>query len=328
MQQFSYAFAVGRIRALENRLLTPERLQRMLDASSAEDSYRLLVEAGYGSAGEHHGDFEAQIAVELQRVVDLMAEVSPDPALTDLFFLHFDLHNIKTLYKMRFSVDRVDIALSSLGTLPIEELTASMAERDYTMLSKAFRVAMQKADEEMSESVDPGRLDAWLDQAYYQTIVDIGEQHPDVFARDYFALSADFNNLLLAFRLKAMAQGVEVFNELFLPGGSLPINVVQKVFDTGIATADFAASRFAHALTSAFEEYERTHKLAVLERNRDNSLFKLVAQMDQGPVSIGPVLKYLLAREQEAKAIRLILTGKLNRVNDRLVKERVRELYA
>ena len=328
MQQFSYAFAVGRIRALENRLLTPERLQRMLDASSAEDSYRLLVEAGYGSSGEHQGDFEAQIAVELQRVVDLMAEVSPDPALTNLFFLHFDVHNIKTLYKMRFSVDQVDIALSSLGTLPIEELSASMTEHDYSMLSTAFRTALLKADEEMSESMDPGRLDAWLDQAYYQTIVDIQEQHPDVFASNYFALSADFNNLLLALRLKAMNRDAEVLNELFLPGGSLPLCTVRKVFVTGLTVADFAPSRFAKELTVAFEEYERTRKLAVLERNRDNSLFRLVAQMDQGPVSIGPVLKYLLAREQEAKAIRLILTGKLNRVNDRLIKERVRELYA
>ena len=44
-----YAYATARIRALENKLITPQQYQRMLDAASAEDIVKMLVELGYGA---------------------------------------------------------------------------------------------------------------------------------------------------------------------------------------------------------------------------------------------------------------------------------------
>ena len=329
MSQYRYAFAVGRIRALENKLLTPERLQRMVDATSAEEAYRLLTEAGYGTPGEQVIDFEQQISYELQKVVMLMKELDADPELIDLLYLHYDLHNIKSLYKERFAAEQKVIDLSVLGKIPLETLTKAMSESNYDELPKPFQEKLQKADKEMIDQIDPGRLDAWLDQAYYQTILDASKKHRSVFLKDYFALSADFNNLLMALRLHAMSLDHAIFEELYLPGGSLAISDLTPIFSNELTEKSFAGSRFSKHLISAYHEYKsQGFKLAILEKNRDNFLFKLASETDQGSVSIGPVLRYLLAREQEAKAIRLILTGKLNHVNDKLISERVRELYA
>ena len=43
--------------------------------------------------------------------------------------------------------------------------------------------------------------------------------------------------------------------------------------------------------------------------------------------TIGPILGFLLAREAEAKAIRLIMVGKLNRLPQEKIRERLREMY-
>lgn len=45
-----YAYATARIRAIENRLITSQQYQRMLDAASAEDIIKIA-----GRAGIRHG---------------------------------------------------------------------------------------------------------------------------------------------------------------------------------------------------------------------------------------------------------------------------------
>ena len=43
--------------------------------------------------------------------------------------------------------------------------------------------------------------------------------------------------------------------------------------------------------------------------------------------SIGPLVAYILARENEIKTVRIILSGKQNDFSDDAIRERVREMY-
>ena len=43
--------------------------------------------------------------------------------------------------------------------------------------------------------------------------------------------------------------------------------------------------------------------------------------------SAGPILAYFLARENEIKTVRIILTGKLNNLSDDYIRERLRKMY-
>jgi vacuolar-type H+-ATPase subunit C/Vma6 len=44
-------------------------------------------------------------------------------------------------------------------------------------------------------------------------------------------------------------------------------------------------------------------------------------------MTIFPIVGYLLARDRESKAVRLILTVKRNGLDDGVITERLRELY-
>ena len=41
----------------------------------------------------------------------------------------------------------------------------------------------------------------------------------------------------------------------------------------------------------------------------------------------GPLAAYILARENEIKSVRIILSGKINNLSDDSLRERVREMY-
>mgnify|MGYP000845338050 FL=1 len=65
----------------------------------------------------------------------------------------------------------------------------------------------------------------------------------------------------------------------------------------------------------------------MLEKARDDYLLSLVNGHRHDVMTIFPVVGYYLARDREAKAVRLIITVKRNGLDDNLISERLRELY-
>jgi len=45
------------------------------------------------------------------------------------------------------------------------------------------------------------------------------------------------------------------------------------------------------------------------------------------PFSAGPLVAYVLARENEIKTVRIILTARLNELPEEQIRERIREMY-
>ena len=43
--------------------------------------------------------------------------------------------------------------------------------------------------------------------------------------------------------------------------------------------------------------------------------------------SVGPLAAYIIARENEIKTVRIILTGKQNDFPEEAIRERIREMY-
>jgi len=94
-----YAYATGRIRALETRLIGSARLGRYLEARSADDIGRLLLENGYPAAP----DPEQSLNRELEATYLLVRSLSPDPVMIDTIMMARDFHNLKVMLKA-FSV--------------------------------------------------------------------------------------------------------------------------------------------------------------------------------------------------------------------------------
>ena len=59
----------------------------------------------------------------------------------------------------------------------------------------------------------------------------------------------------------------------------------------------------------------------------DNRIVETIRQQLYNPFTIGPVVAYVLARENEIKTVRIILTGKQNDLPVESIRERVREMY-
>ena len=66
---------------------------------------------------------------------------------------------------------------------------------------------------------------------------------------------------------------------------------------------------------------------SAFERWCDNRIIRTIKPQKYESFTIGPVVAYVIARLNEIKTARIILSGKLNGLTDESIRERVREMY-
>ena len=83
------------LHAMETRLLTPEKVERLLEAASETEARKLLTECGYAEALP----LEEALREHRETLYKELAAAVPDPRLIELFQLKYDYHNIKAILK-------------------------------------------------------------------------------------------------------------------------------------------------------------------------------------------------------------------------------------
>ncbi len=334
MPQSSYAYAVARVRVLEGRLLTKERLARLAEADAPPDALRLLQEFGYGAAAgdiKSPDEYDKLILEELREAYALIERISPDPGLTGLFRLQYDAHNLKVLLKQRLLEDASEEAyLMDVGTVPVDKLKACVLDKRYSILPEPFKAALNALEKSFSSGViDPAAIGRLLDKAVFQEAFRSLNEKPNKFAKAYFAALADFQNVRILLRAKTRNSSKEELAEALLPQGGVPHSRLIAALEMAPEALIKAVSTgpVMRGIQAGLEDYFRTESMAALERRADDYLLDLAKGGKRETLGIGPLIGYLLAREQEAKAVRLVMVAKLNGLDEHVVKERMRELY-
>ena len=95
-----YLTISARVRAMENRLVTRERMERMVEARSDDEAVKVLAECGYEElpALTNRGLDELLSAARAALYRELGGAV-PDKRLVELFQMKYDYHNAKALVK-------------------------------------------------------------------------------------------------------------------------------------------------------------------------------------------------------------------------------------
>ena len=97
IKDIDYLSISTRIRAMENRLLTRERMDRMIDARENGEAMKILTECGYPE--DRGGGLEGVLAQARADTFRDIAGAVPDPRLAEIFQLKYDYHNAKVILK-------------------------------------------------------------------------------------------------------------------------------------------------------------------------------------------------------------------------------------
>ncbi len=317
MPQASYEYAVGRISQLSTKMLDATKLRRIYEAGSVQESLALLLETGYGGnlTPEQMASEEIDYVIreQLQTSRKVVWEVTPAPELTSLFLLEVDGHNLKTLLKARLlGVEAPDVLIDG-GSFPLEKLKECVASANYESLPEAYRNTMNKIEAELARGIDPLKFSAEIDGAMFRHIKSVLDKKNDhSFVRDYFSLQADFQNARSVVRARLLNWDVDKLRLMLLEGGEIDFNVFMEGMDTPMEQLGAKLNRGKNGklISQSIEEYVTTGDASVLKRKMETALMNVLRSVKWDMFSLGPIIGYLMGREAEAKALRVIFGAK------------------
>lgn len=318
-----FLFQNARIKAMESRLLGPQQLARLSEASSAAEVRKILGETGFGAVatGDNVG-VDKLVEAEERAALALLKEFDSNGELS-AFLLETDYLNLKALLKAAATGDKNPV-LGEEGLVPVDELRTA-AEGDVRFIRPRMAEAVRAVEKLAAENrLTPHGIDCAVDKAMFLDVAETAKKGGKA-VEDYFAFKADCVNIATFLRCKRWGLNEKLFEENFVGGGTLDNGFFLAAYD-GTEEAFYEKMRYtpyADIVSKAAEG----NGLTAFERAVDESLIGIWRKDKDDMFSAAPVVAFYLTKIAEARAVKLIYAGVRNNVDQRLIKERMREIY-
>ncbi len=312
-----YLSISARVRAMETRLLTRERLERMVDARDNAEALKVLAECGYGelNAADPAG-LERSLSAAREGLFAELAAAVPDGRMLDIFRLKYDYHNAKVLIKARATGRQAQRLLLSGGRYDPEQPG---------QWGDFFRRAVDRAQEVLDDTADPQQADLLLDKACFEEMGLLAKECGSDFLQGYVRLAVDAANLRSKVRCARLEKGPDFLKQVLMEGGNVSVDTLLRVREVG---ESFRVGPLAAAAQMADELAKPgAGALTAFERECDNTLMAYQDKARRTPFGEEVVAGYLFAREAELTAIRTVMAGRMAGLSGDVIRQRLRKSY-
>lgn len=312
---------------MEARLLTQDKLTRIIESKDFEDAMRVLAETGYGQPARSGASFEDLIQSELAGADEFLVAASPNDVFTSIMRAQKDYHNLKVLIKLFMQGRDLDSAELFPGNIRVETLRRAIADNNYYDLPETMKDALKYIDRQFAAAADVSVIGVTLDRAYSIEVSELVRKMGDPLVSAYFMAYFDLGNIIAFMRTRAF-YGRESFEGAFLEGGSIERRTFTDAFDLSDESVLAAVARgdYARILSGAIEEYHKSKGLYMLEKARDDYLMSLLKEQRHDMFGIGPLMCYYVAKQREAEAVRMVMTAKQGGIDEDVVSKRLKDL--
>jgi len=327
--EYQYPCAV--IRGNERTLLSSADINKMAESSGVQAAMNIMAEFGYGDGKplDNPRDFEKALKAEQKRVSELVLSVLPEK--DELEFLQYpaDYHNVKVILKAEVLGISPESYLGEGGIVPADKMALMIKERNYMFMPVQIRDSIEEALEGFAKNRDPQEIDIILDKACYRHMLAAAEAAGSDFVKGYVKLLIDILNVLTFVRLREIKKPASFLQKVFLEGGNIDEKTLTAMYDDAYQTAaeKLDIFGFAEIMGRGAVNAAETGKYALMEKLCDDMKIEYIKGAKFITAGIEPVAAFYIAKENEIKNLRMVLTGKLAGIAEETIKERLRETY-
>ncbi len=322
-----YAAISARLRVLENRLLTRERMEQLLEAREDAECLKLLADCGYPEpAALTLPELERSLAKAQEELFADLERSTDDPDVLAVFRVKYDYHNAKALIKSQArDVDAAHLLVAG-GRYDPQTLAAGFQSGELgENVSQTFQNAVWAAKDLLATSTDPQQADFLLDKACYEEMLAHAKAAKSDFLVGYVQRTIDSLNLRTVVRALRAKRGKELLDAALIPGGTVDGNTL--VFAKPAELPRLFPKELQEAAAEGVALLDGTGSMTAFERLCDNAVTRYVQKARQVPFGVEIVVGYLFARQSELTALRIILSGRLAGLEKETIRERLREAY-
>ncbi len=319
-----YTYEVARIRGEELTLLSQPVIDQLMACRTYGDALRFLSEKGWGDP-EKKLTAENLLEAETEKTWSLIRELTDDLSAFDVFCIADDYHNLKAAIKLAYTDSKIDPSRVFVtgGTIDPSLIERSARNRDYSELPPEMARAAAEAQDTLLHTGDGQLLDILLDRASLEAVYAAGKKADHEVLREYAVLTVVSADIKIAVRCAKVGKSLEFMERALADCEEIDTKALAHAALSGEdAVAEYLeGTDFADAADALRESP------AAFERWCDNLIIRHIQPQKYNPFTIGPLAAYILARQNEIKCVRMILSGKQNDLPDEVIRERLREMY-
>ena len=317
-----YTYAVARIRALEVSLFSNVVIDQLIACPGYEQCLQFLAEKGWGDADTSE-DGEKMLKREEEKIWQTVGELSIDRKKFDVLSCQKLFHNLKAAVKVVCTKETPKDVFYDDVSIPGEEMLEIIREKEFGRLPENMRQAAQQAYEALLHAGDGQLCDILIDRAALDAIYKAGMEAEDEIIREYARSVVAVADIKIAVRAQKTAKPIEFMKQAMAECDSLSVDQLSRAALAGPeAIRDYLLGTEYAGGAQALAE-----SMSAFERWCDNRIIETISPQKYKAFTIGPVVAYVLARQNEIKTVRIILSGKRSELPDAAIRERVREMY-
>lgn len=330
IRDVDYLAISARIRAMETRLLTAERLEKLLASNSKDESDKILAECGYPPLDPRHPDeMDAALAAERAETLQDIFQGAPDSRYVDIFTLKYDYHNVKAILKAGEKGISPEPFFLRGGRFTPEELKEAIEKDDYSLLTHTIAQAIPETRDVLQTTRDPMLADTVLDRYSFLDMLDEAKATGSRFLEGYVRLQIDAYNLRTVVRTLHMGKPPEFLQTVLVDGGTVaPTELYNIASNKGSGLAEiYHPTLLAVAAGEGAASLDNNGSLTDFERLVDDGVMSYLSAAQMVPFGEEVLIAYLSARETEYQNLRIVLLGKAAGLPEETIRSRIRASY-
>ncbi len=330
----SLIYSNARVKAMENSLLTSEKITRMAYSDSLLDAIKILYESNYGGGAtiDNPYTYGEILRAEEKRVVDFVREAMPDKSGLQTLLTPNDYHNAKSYLKNKFAKDLdLNLMLLPAGNIELSVLEEGIVKEEYAKLPADIVVAIKEIEDIAREDkLTPRFIDITLDKAMYKDILSACKKANVKSITKYWKANIDFINVSTMLRCKRINADIAFLKENLIEGGEINDYILEGLYKESydIITEKLKYCSIGDIISVGVNETKAEKALVEYEVLWDNYLLNIFKEDRADVFSVAPIAGFYTAKKIEIKMVRMILTCLKNRADLKDIKARLRGFYA
>jgi V/A-type H+-transporting ATPase subunit C len=326
-----YAYATGRIRVLESKLLSSTRVEKMIESPSVSDALIYLEDTAYDDTiGEFKDpeNYEELIILEKHAAFDLMEHLIIDEPIRHMFRIPYDFHNVKLLLKRRLSGSETPFTLSEFGIIPAHEMQSAFETENFNSLPEFLRDTIGQALAHHYMKKDLKSMEFIIDNLEYRTLLILARKSSVPMLLAFTVAKADLTNIATFIRIKHFETD-DRLEDAIIEGGSLDSLFFMKCMGEPLEAipASFKNTPYHAIVDVGIRKIMENGSFSALDRETENYLIQFLKSTRYITFGAEPLFAYFAAREQDLNIIKMILVGKLNELSKDEMRERIPNTY-
>lgn len=319
-----YTYAVARIRGKELALFGGPVMEQLLACKTCGEALRFLADKGWGNPDKAL-TAENLLEEETKKTWDLISEMVKDMSVFDVFRIADDYHNLKAALKLVYvqsGISRNRVFVTG-GRISPEIIEKAARERDFSSLSVDMQKAAEEAQGTLLHTGDGQLCDIILDRASLEAVYQAGVDSREEVLKRYAQLTVAAADIRIAVRCGKVGKSLDFIERALAPCPGLDTEALAHAALSGTESVASCLERTEYA--AAAEALRKSP--AAFEKWCDDLIIEEIRPQKYNPFTLGPLAAYILARRNEIKCVRMILTGRQNELPDNVIRERLREMY-